>query len=467
MLCLAASLRADVTVVFNEVMYHPAQINEAEFEWVELRNQMAVDMDISGWSIAGGIECIFPAETVIPGRGFLVVAASPVTLIAATGVTNVVGPFAGRLSNGGEKLELRNNNSRLMDMLDYKVDGDWPVAADGAGPSLAKIDEDSGSADPANWRAAPQAGGTPGTCNHPEVTVTVDPDAIRLDSSWRYIADGSDPGGEWKTAGFDDSGWSTGNGIFASSAEGAWTSETQAIDTLFSSGVNAAGQVLAPGQPDPHYTLTASAYSTPPPPDISATVMANHPAWLANNALSSWIGVVSSGTTSVPAGGYNFRTTFDLNGMNPDTAEIALRFAADNRVTQVRLNGVDQGLSYIGFNAFSTLFNLSSGFTEGVNTLDFYTGNDGTSANPAGFRVEAAGTVAGWMIPGALLPATPDTKYFRTTFVVDGDPSTAVLALRTVLDDGAVYHLNGSEVLRLNMPGGDDLSHNPFGNQCD
>src|SRR5437868_3807602 len=38
------SLRADPAVVFNEIMYHPAT-NEANLEWVELYNQMAVDMD--------------------------------------------------------------------------------------------------------------------------------------------------------------------------------------------------------------------------------------------------------------------------------------------------------------------------------------------------------------------------------------------------------------------------------------
>jgi hypothetical protein len=80
---------ADVTVVFNEVMYHPSQTNEAAFEWIELRNQLAVDMDISGWTLAGGVDYCFPENTVIAGGGYLVVASSPADLAAATGVTNV------------------------------------------------------------------------------------------------------------------------------------------------------------------------------------------------------------------------------------------------------------------------------------------------------------------------------------------------------------------------------------------
>jgi hypothetical protein len=36
--------RADSTVVFNEIHYHP-QDQEPALEWVELHNQMAVNMD--------------------------------------------------------------------------------------------------------------------------------------------------------------------------------------------------------------------------------------------------------------------------------------------------------------------------------------------------------------------------------------------------------------------------------------
>ena len=43
-------LRADSTVVFNEVHYHPAD-RESSLEWIELYNQMAVTMDLSGWRL--------------------------------------------------------------------------------------------------------------------------------------------------------------------------------------------------------------------------------------------------------------------------------------------------------------------------------------------------------------------------------------------------------------------------------
>src|SRR3954466_4557253 len=89
--------RADTVVVFNEIMYHPLT-NEPALEWIELYNQMAVDIDLSGWSLKGGIDFQFAEATIISGGGFLVVAVSPSSLTAATGITNVLGPFTGRLS---------------------------------------------------------------------------------------------------------------------------------------------------------------------------------------------------------------------------------------------------------------------------------------------------------------------------------------------------------------------------------
>src|SRR2546423_4448605 len=144
---IALSALADSSLVFNEIMYHP-QTNEAATEWVEVYNQMAVDLDISGWSLDGGAQYTFASNTIIHGGAYLVVAVSPATLIAATGLTNVVGPFIGRLSNSGETLQLKNNSGRVVDTVTYGVDGDWPVAADGAGVSLAKRDPETAS-DPA------------------------------------------------------------------------------------------------------------------------------------------------------------------------------------------------------------------------------------------------------------------------------------------------------------------------------
>src|SRR5688572_17639440 len=106
---LRCALAVDSVVVFNEIHYHPAT-NEMANEWVELHNQMAIDIDLSAWSIEGEIEYTFAEGTIIPGGGHLVIAINPTALRAATGITNVVGPFTGRLNNARGILELRDRN---------------------------------------------------------------------------------------------------------------------------------------------------------------------------------------------------------------------------------------------------------------------------------------------------------------------------------------------------------------------
>ncbi|MCL5098964.1 MAG: lamin tail domain-containing protein, partial [Candidatus Omnitrophica bacterium] len=211
----AISAFADSTVVFNEIMYHP-QTNEAALEWIELFNQMAVDMDISGWSIQGGVQFTFPEGSILPGGHYLVVAASPDTLKAATGLTNVAGPFTGRLGNHGETLELRNNNQRLMDSVDYSDEDDWPVGADGSGISLAKIAPNSASAPPANWTVSAQAGGTPGAPNFTSGPLTGKTTRLlNYNDNWKYDDAGIDRGSSWRDPAYDDQAWKYGPGLFA------------------------------------------------------------------------------------------------------------------------------------------------------------------------------------------------------------------------------------------------------------
>ncbi len=212
-LCLGAAF-ADSVVVFNEVMYHPAT-NESSMEWVELHNQNAVDVDLGGWRLTGGIEFTFPIGAVIRGGGELVVALSPAELMAATGLTNVLGPFAGHLSNSGEEVRLRDNANRLMDSVNYGVDGDWPAGADGSGMSLAKRSPNLASGSAENWTVSLQPGGTPGTANFVTTIFTgAQTNVTALASTWRFHDGGVDLGTAWRAPGFDDSGWASGAALF-------------------------------------------------------------------------------------------------------------------------------------------------------------------------------------------------------------------------------------------------------------
>ncbi|MBN2131883.1 MAG: lamin tail domain-containing protein [Sedimentisphaerales bacterium] len=165
-LCIPCALFADSVVVINEIMYNPREANP---EWVELYNQMGTHVDLSGWSLAGAVDYTFPEGTILPAGLYLVVASSvegdPQTMPAVP-----LGPFDGKLSNGGEEIRLLNNSGRVMNRVRYSDRGDWPVAPDGSGVTLAKIDPTRESETASNWTWSDRDNGTPGGANFGNAT---------------------------------------------------------------------------------------------------------------------------------------------------------------------------------------------------------------------------------------------------------------------------------------------------------
>ena len=207
-LCLSGRASPDSVVTFNEIHYHPPA---AADEWIELHNQMAVRVDLSGWAITGGVEFTFPEGTVIEPGELIVVAAIP------AGIAGALGPWDGRLDNRGEKLQLLGRHGRLMDELSYDDAGSWPVGPDGSGSTLAKRHPEAASPPARNWRPSAQAGGTPGAHNFDFGSGDVQTPVIPPRGEWRFQAAPADPGDAWRHAGFDDSGWDLGRVDFASS----------------------------------------------------------------------------------------------------------------------------------------------------------------------------------------------------------------------------------------------------------
>lgn len=445
--------KADSTVVFNEIHYHPSA-NEPENEWVELHNQMAVNMDLSGWKLARGIDFQFAKGTVLRGGGYLVVALNPESIRRSTGLTNVLGPFRGRLSNSGETLELRNNNDRLMDSIRYGTDIDWPVAPDGHGPSLSKHDPDMASGLAVNWKPSSFLNGTPGAANFPNLAPSQTKVLLSTGGSWAVHDLGTPPGDGWNLSGFVDTGWKRGSTPFYGGDASPPIGIERSIPGLYGTGVGDDGNVLTPGSLDPHYTLTISAQTVTPRPPAPARVIDGHPAWLENDSRSRWLGPLQPGTQNVAAGKYRYSTRFDLTGFNPTTARIQVQVAADNRLNDILLNGTPLGKTFEGFTTFSPIFTVQSGFVAGQNTLEFLWANDGNSPNPAGFRALVQGSAKTEPSLESRLSPLRRTIYLRSPFHFDGTPQSTQLLLRTTFDDGALFYLNGVEVFRGNLPVG-------------
>ncbi len=207
--CLFAPAQAlppnDAVVVFNEIQYNPPGTGEAG-EWIELFNMMGVNVDLSDWRIAGGADFTFADGTVIPAGGHLVIAKTP------AGIPGSLGPFVGALGNSGDTLRLLDNNDRAMDEFTYGDKGEWPVAPDGGGATLAKRDPFSGSARAESWTASPQAGGTPGAANFPPPPAPVMTRAIAQSSTWKYNQTAQSAG--WQNPAFNDAAWSGGQAGF-------------------------------------------------------------------------------------------------------------------------------------------------------------------------------------------------------------------------------------------------------------
>ncbi|MBX7123461.1 MAG: lamin tail domain-containing protein [Opitutaceae bacterium] len=175
------------TPVINEIMYRPgtAYPENEGLEFIEIHNPDSTEVDISGWAITTGADYTFPAGTVIPAGGFVVVAGNPDTLKSATGLATVFGPWktGASLANKGEEITLSKPGSTAdswvtVDLVTYASEGDWSTrtrdslggwswvsGAHDAGSSLERrnplIVVDNGQ----NWASSSAAGGTPGAVN--------------------------------------------------------------------------------------------------------------------------------------------------------------------------------------------------------------------------------------------------------------------------------------------------------------
>ncbi len=506
---LSVARAADSVVVFNEIHYHPADpLNDTE--WIELRNLMGVNVDMSKWELEGGVNVTFPEGTILDGHGFLVIAANPGhASLAGRNVLSV--PFTGQLANSGESIRLVNNNDRTMDDVNYGDDNDWPVGPDGSGATLAKRDQNSADARPANWVASPEVGGTPGAANfplagQPPVTTPI----LTLASSWKYRDTPSTPPSGWNANAFDDNGWPIGNSVlYAGSAAptgagdglvGYWpleeTSGTSAPNAVVGGATaqlfgavtwlndGTRGRVLSfPG---------GGAYADAGATTIPRMTLANDFTWSfwsysqqpANNNVILGNRYSPSGADFSPREFIKFTTTqfeFHRNAVGENVA-----YAAIPQTIWIHHALVKKGaeLSYFRNGVAAGSQTISLGLN---NPQPLYFGGDRASESWAGrlddpalwTKALPATSVAG-LANGTYTPLTAPTVaggasgnlgdqlalgssafYFRKSFPYSGNPSRTTLNLQLLVDDGAVVYLNGMEVHRANMPGG-AVTHGTF-----
>src|SRR2546425_2252688 len=125
-------------LVISEIMYHPAPIAVVanSLEFIELFNSQTIPEKIGGHRVSGSIDYTFPANTVIPSGGFLVIAKDPVGVQSYYGISGVLGPYTNNLPGAAGTVRLLNRQGAILLEVNYQGKAPWPIAADGAGHSL-------------------------------------------------------------------------------------------------------------------------------------------------------------------------------------------------------------------------------------------------------------------------------------------------------------------------------------------
>jgi hypothetical protein len=154
-------------LVISEIMYNPRSAWEGtnNLEFIELWNSGLITEDLTGHKLSGEIDYAFPANTKLAPGQFLVIAKAPVAAQSFYGV-NCLGPYAGKLANGGGTVRLLNELGGILLEIEYDTQAPWPVAADGAGHSLVLSRPSYGENDPRAWSHSDALRGSPGAFNH-------------------------------------------------------------------------------------------------------------------------------------------------------------------------------------------------------------------------------------------------------------------------------------------------------------
>jgi hypothetical protein len=193
-------------LVISEVMYHPPPIDTNDnvvHEFVEIHNPTSSAVPLydplaptNTWRLRDGVDFDFPPSmTIAPGGYLLVVSFNPANNPSALSTFQsrygsgsvLVGPYDGKLDNGGEGVKLQRPDTAqtngsvpflLVDHVAYSDRAPWPTNADSFGASLQRVHARGYANDPTNWVAAAPTPGPSGV---------LDSDGDGMPNSWEQL----------------------------------------------------------------------------------------------------------------------------------------------------------------------------------------------------------------------------------------------------------------------------------------
>lgn len=206
----------------------------------------------------------------------------------------------------------------------------------------------------------------------------------------------------------------------------------EAIAGVYNTGVDDSGNGIADGTVDSHYRLTTNVDSSSADALVQDSTLFPIVAgpWVANEENSKWIGPRME--TSAAAGGeYIYTLAIDLSGFDPATVRLSGEWSTDNEGLDLLLNGVATGFKNLGgFAAYST-FDITSGFRDGVNELQFKVNNAGAGYTGLKVRnIRALGTRLAVQPPVVVINSPADGSTIEAC-------STATICATATANNGA------------------------------
>ncbi len=166
-------------LLLTEIMYHPATtaadlFEDSEYEFMELLNPGSEAMDLTGFTLSGGVSYAFNAASSLarlePGQRLLLVKNRDAFVSRyPNSALAVAGQYTNALGDAGDRIILRGALGEPVFEVAYEES--WGRMADGLGFSLVLTDEAATApeqlGDRSRWRVSTQAGGSPGAADAP------------------------------------------------------------------------------------------------------------------------------------------------------------------------------------------------------------------------------------------------------------------------------------------------------------
>lgn len=281
--------------------------------------------------------------------------------------------------------------------------------------------------------------------------ISTDQTLIQAGSAWRYLDDGSNQGTAWRGTGFDDSSWASDQAQLG-----------------YGDGDETTTVSYGPDANDKHETTYfRKSFYVADPNDYSSVLLR----LLRDDGAVVYINGTEVDRQNMPTGTINFNTlaSVAIGGSAEDTFfETTLAntvLTAGTNYIAVEVHQANITSSDISFD-LELIGQFGSTLVSKLSTWNYLDdgSNQGTAWRAAAFDDSGWSSGAGVLGYGdsqttvVSYGADPNNKhettYFRHDFTVADASIYQSLTLNLLRDDGAVVYLNGTEILRDNMPTG-------------